>query len=177
MKIAGVQALQIFAGPRARAHLRERGLAAADVRVIPAAAGGPKGLVLNPLDRFIFSHWLAAAPQSVHLILASISAWRMASACLPEADAALAQLVDDYIAQDYAHAPGKAPTRGDVSATFGDKLQQRLGGRSAEVLGHPRFRLHVLTSRGRICCAAKAACARPANSLASGGRRKPVPCR
>lgn len=36
--------LQVFAGPRARAALRERGLVAADVRVIPAAAGGPKDL-------------------------------------------------------------------------------------------------------------------------------------
>ena len=56
-------ALQVHAGPRAQAMLRERGLSVADVRVIPAAAGGPKGLVLNPLDRFIFGHWLAAAPR------------------------------------------------------------------------------------------------------------------
>ena len=33
----------------------------------------------------------------------------MAAACLPDVDAALAQLADDYIAQDYPHAPGKAP--------------------------------------------------------------------
>ncbi len=142
-------ALRVLAGPRARAQLRERGLAARDVRVVPAAAGGPKGLVLNPPDRFIFGHWLADAPQSVHLIGASIGAWRMASACLPDADAAFAQLASDYIQQDYPHAPGKAPSKRDVTAMFGDKLQERFGGRGAEVLGHPRFRLHVLTSRGR----------------------------
>ena len=45
------RALPGFAGPRALVHLRERGLKPADVRVIPAAAGGPKGLILNPLDR------------------------------------------------------------------------------------------------------------------------------
>ena len=55
------RALQVFAGPRALLHLRERGLRPADVRVIPAAAGGPKGLVLNPLDRFLFGHWLAGS--------------------------------------------------------------------------------------------------------------------
>jgi hypothetical protein len=142
-------ALQVFAGPRARAQLRERGLSAADVRVIPAAAGGPKGLVLNPLDRFLFGHWLARAAQSVHLLGASIGAWRMASACLPDPDAAFAQLAADYIAQDYPHAPGKAPTSRDVSAMFGNKLEERFGGRSGEVLGQSRFRLHVLTSRGR----------------------------
>ena len=42
----------------------------------------------------------------------------MAAACLPDVDAALAQLADDYIAQDYPHAPGKAPTPRDVSTVF-----------------------------------------------------------
>ncbi|HEY6134279.1 MAG TPA: phospholipase [Rubrivivax sp.] len=142
-------ALQVYAGPRARAQLRERGLAVGDVRVVPAAAGGPKGLVLNPLDRFVFGHWLARCTHTIHLLGASIGAWRMASACLPDPDAALAQLAVDYIAQDYAHAPGKAPTSRDVSAMFGAKLEQRFGGRSGEVLAQARYRLHVLTSRGR----------------------------
>ncbi|HPT57387.1 MAG TPA: phospholipase, partial [Casimicrobium sp.] len=53
-----MKALQIFAGPRALARVRERGLTPSDVRVIPAAAGGPKGLTLLPLDRFLFGEWL-----------------------------------------------------------------------------------------------------------------------
>jgi hypothetical protein len=144
-----MKALQLHAGPRARVQLRERGLQPADVRVIPAAAGGPKGLVLNPLDRFIFGHWLTAAPQTVHLIGASIGAWRMASACLSDTDAAFAQLADDYIAQDYPREPGKAPKSCDVSRIFGATLDARFSARAAEVLSHPRYRLHVVTSRGR----------------------------
>lgn len=144
-----MKSLEVFAGPRARARLREVGLRAADVRVVPAAAGGPKGLVLNPLDRFVFGHWLAGASQVVHLAGASIGAWRMACASLPEADAALARLADDYIHQRYEHAPGRAPTPRHVSAVFGAKLAERFGGREAQVLGSPRYRLHVFTSRGR----------------------------
>lgn len=144
-----VRALQVYAGPRARAHLLERGLAPADVRVMPAAAGGPKGLVLNPLDRFLFGHWLQGSAQTLHLLGASIGAWRMACACLPDADAALAELAEDYITQQYAHEPGKAPTPRTVSRAFGDKLQQRLGSKAADVLSHPQRRLHVFTSRGR----------------------------
>ena len=144
-----MRALQIYAGPAARARLRERGLAPADVRVVPAAAGGPKGLVLNPLDRFLFGHWLADAPQVVHLLGASIGAWRMACACLPDPDAALAQLAEDYIGQRYEHAPGKAPAARHVSEVFRARLVERFGGREAEVLGQPRYRLHVFTSRGR----------------------------
>lgn len=142
-------ALQVFAGPRARAHLRERGLGPADVRVIPAAAGGPKGLVLNPLDRHLFGHWLRDAGPTVHLLGASIGAWRMAVACLPDPDAGFAELAEDYIGQDYPHAPGKAPRARDVTRIFGARLDQRLGARANEVLGHPRRRLHVITSRGR----------------------------
>ena len=86
-------ALQIFAGPRARQHLRQRGLQPTDVRVVPAAAGGPKGLVLMPLDRFLFGQWLPQGGHCVHLLGASIGAWRMAAACQTDADAALAQPV------------------------------------------------------------------------------------
>ena len=142
-------ALEIFAGPRARAHLREYGLRAQDVRVVPAAAGGPKGLVLNALDRFLFGHWLAGATQTVHLLGASIGAWRMAAACLGDADAALAQLAEDYVTQTYPHAPGRLPGARVVSTLFGAKLDERLGRRAAEVLAHPRYRLHVFTSKGR----------------------------
>jgi len=145
-----MKALQIHAGPRALAHLRTHGLRPHDVRVVPAAAGGPKGLILNPLDRFIFGHWLPQSAQTVHLLGASIGAWRMASACLPDADAALAKLADDYITQRYEHAPGKAPTARHVSEIFGRRLDERLGAHTAsQVLSSPRYRLHVFTSRGR----------------------------
>ena len=87
-----MQALQVHAGPVAQSHLREHGLAPGDVRAMPAAAGGPKGLALLPLDGFLFGDWLAGVKHTVHLIGASIGAWRMAAACLPDAQAALAQL-------------------------------------------------------------------------------------
>ena len=69
-------ALQVFAGPVAKARLAERGLRAEDVGLMPAAAGGPKGLILNGLDRFVFGDWLPQSRQTVHLVGASIGAWR-----------------------------------------------------------------------------------------------------
>jgi hypothetical protein len=144
-----MKALQVHAGATALKQLRERGLQPADVRIVPAAAGGPKGLILNGLDRFIFGDWLVASAQSVHLLGASIGAWRMATACLPDPAAQLAQMAVDYIHQDYEHAPGKPPTPSHVSQVFGAKLHERFAGHEAEVLGHARYRLHVFTSRGR----------------------------
>jgi hypothetical protein len=144
-----MKALQIHAGATALKHLRERGLSPADVRIIPAAAGGPKGLILNGLDRFIFGDWLRDGAQAVHLLGASIGAWRMATACLPDPSAQLAQMAVDYIHQDYEHAPGKPPTPSHVSEVFGNQLKQRFERRDGEVLGHARYHLHVFTSRGR----------------------------
>ena len=144
-----MKALNIHAGPRALKALREHGLRPLDVRAVPAAAGGPKGLVLNPLDRFIFGEWLAGGSHTVHLLGASIGAWRMATACMDQPAAALAQMADDYIHQTYEHRPGRLPTAHHVSDVFGSKLQQRFGGQEDRVLNHPRFRLHLFTSRGR----------------------------
>ncbi|MBC7957022.1 MAG: phospholipase [Cytophagales bacterium] len=144
-----VKALQVHAGPRALKRLREQGLQAQDVRAIPAAAGGPKGLVLNPLDQFIFGDWLAAAARPVHLIGASIGAWRMATACLPQPAQAFARMADDYIRQEYEHKSGKPPTPTHVSQVFNARLTEHFVGHEDEVLNHPRFRLHVFTSRGR----------------------------
>ncbi len=145
-----MQALRIYAGSKALAHLKTHGLAAPHVRTIPAAAGGPKGLILGPLDRFIFGQWLAQSSQSVDLVGASIGAWRMATACLNDSVKAFERLENDYIHQDYALEPGKKfPTPDRISADFGASLQVFYGGRVNEVLSHPRYKLHIVTSRGR----------------------------
>ena len=142
-------ALTIHAGPRALAALRAHGLRPEHVRAIPAAAGGPKGLVLNALDQYLFGQWLGRAVAPIHLLGASIGAWRMAAACLNEPAKALAQMAHDYLHQDYEHAPGKPPTPRHVSDVFGANLVARFGDRTHELLNNPRYRLHVFTSRGR----------------------------
>jgi len=145
-------ALQVFAGPAARTRLAERGLRAEDVGLMPAAAGGPKGLILNGLDRFIFGDWLPQSHQTVHLIGASIGAWRMATAALAHRDVATAfdTMAEAYVTQEYDVLPGeKRPRPEGVSKRFGEILGEIFQGRESEVLAHPRLRLHVVTSRGR----------------------------
>ena len=145
-----MKALRIYAGPKARQHLEKNGLQPQDIGVVPGAAGGPKGLILGALDRFIFGDWLLQSHQSVHLVGASIGAWRMATACLDNPVAAFSRLEHDYIHQHYALEPGqKRPTADFVSEKFGKSLADFYGGRVREVLNHPRYRLHIITSRGR----------------------------
>jgi hypothetical protein len=148
--VQGMQALQIYAGPRALQHIRERGLRASDIRAMAGAAGGPKGLVLNHLDRHVFGTWLPTARQTVHLIGASIGGWRMAAGTLPDAAAAFQRLVHDYIQEPYEPEPGRRmPSAELVSRRFAAELDAFFDGHIDHVVGHPRYRLHIVTSRGR----------------------------
>ncbi len=140
------EVLSIRAGSAALARLRSHGLDPAEVALIPAAAGGPKGLVLTPLDQVIFGEWLARAPRRRWLIGASIGAWRMAAACLPRPVEALKRLARLYSeAQNYR----KNPSPAEISATCADIIEQLLDGEASALLDNREYRLAVLTVRGR----------------------------
>lgn len=145
-----MKALRIYAGPAARRHIEVQGLRPQDVRTIPGAAGGPKGLILGPIDRFVFGEWLTQSSQPVHLVGASIGAWRLATACLGDPVAAFERFEHDYVRQQFEVPPGqKRLSPHQLSERFAESLQAFYGGRIGEVLAHPRYRLHVVTSRGR----------------------------
>jgi hypothetical protein len=145
-----MKALCIHAGPQALAHIQAQGLQPHDISVIPGAAGGPKGLILGPIDRYLFDQWLPRSNQAIDLVGASIGAWRMATACLPDPRAELLALEEAYVHQDYKLAPGQnRPTPQQVSDDFAANLHRFYNGRIHKVLQHPRYRLHVMTSRGR----------------------------
>jgi hypothetical protein len=143
-----MHALNIFAGASALKRIQKNGLSPEHVGVMPGAAGGPKGLILGAIDRFMFGHWLPQSQQRIDLIGASIGAWRMSSACLTDPVAALKRLEHDYIHQNYEHEGGKWPTAAQISRGFRAGLNATYGGRMGEILQHPRYALHVVTSRG-----------------------------
>jgi len=139
--------LTLLAGPAAREILRERGLRAEDVDVVPGASGGPKWLVLEGLDRFVFGELLRGPrDRPLHLVGSSIGSWRMA--CLAQNDpaAAVARLREGYIEQRYATRPSLA----EVSAVSRHILDGMLGETGEEeILSHPWARLHVITAECR----------------------------
>ena len=107
-------------------------------------------MVLGPLDRFIFGEWLPQSTQPIDLVGASIGAWRMATACLNQAVAGFERLEHDYIQQRYEPPPGqKRLSPQQVSEAFRQSLQAFYEGHMTEVLNHPRYRLHLMTSHGR----------------------------
>jgi hypothetical protein len=140
-----MNALEFRAGPNAIAHIRAHGLRPKDVSVIPAAAGGPKGLILQALDQWLFGHWLPAAERHRSLIGASIGAWRMAAACQADPVAAFQRLGDFYCEQRYPHNPSPEM----VTAMCRQLLIELVGGHESEILANPQFHLHLLAVRGR----------------------------
>ena len=140
-----MNALSFHAGPRALAHIRQHGLRACDVAVVPAAAGGPKGLIFQALDQWLFGSWLAEAPRERALIGSSIGAWRMAAACHADPVAAFSRLGQLYCGQRYASAK---PTPQEIDDVCQQLLSDFVGGYEQEVVNHPHYRLHLLTVRG-----------------------------
>jgi hypothetical protein len=137
--------LRLLAGPKALAHIRENGLSAADIACIPAAAGGPKGLILAPLDQLLFGHWLPAQPRQRELIGASIGAWRMACGAASDPVQAFADLTRCYIEEQ--RYVGK-PAASEVSRVARLLLDGVVSQRRDAILSHPHHRLHVLANVG-----------------------------
>ena len=140
-----MHSLSIHAGPLALQRIRDHGLRAQDVAIIPAAAGGPKGLIFQSLDQWLFGHWLPGAPRERTLIGSSIGAWRMAAACHADPVEAFARMARVYCDQRYR----LKPTPQEISDACLNVLDQFIGGHEQEIVSHPLYRLQVLTVRGR----------------------------
>jgi hypothetical protein len=138
-------ALTIRAGRRAMAHIRDNGLAASEVSLVPGAAGGAKALALSGLDRFIFGHWLPSAPRVRILIGSSIGSWRFACAAQRDPVAALARFADAYIEQRYTARPSLEEIT-DKSYALLDTL---IAGEAEYITSHPHYRLCILTARSK----------------------------
>ncbi|MGZ8412365.1 MAG: patatin-like phospholipase family protein [Gemmatirosa sp.] len=141
-------ALTLRAGPAALALVRERGLRAEDIDVVPGASGGAKWLALAGLDRYLFGEFLQQPrTRPLHLIGSSIGSWRMA--CLAQRDpvAALARGHHAYI---YEQRYSARPSTREVTEVLTRALDLLLGETGVdEILAHPWARLHVITAEGR----------------------------
>lgn len=136
--------ITIRVGLRARQRIQREGFQAADVAIVPAAAGGPKGLILHGLDVWMFGEFFRQASRPRRLIGASIGAWRMAAGAFADPVAAHKRLAHLYANQRY---PAKVDAA-YVSRTCRALLEELLDGRGAETLANPDMRLSVITVRG-----------------------------
>jgi hypothetical protein len=141
-----MSALSFHAGPLALAQIRAHGLRARDIAIVPAAAGGPKGLIFQALDQWLFGDWLPAAPRQRTLIGSSIGAWRMAAACQRDPVAAFARLGELYANQRYTST---TPTPQEIDDVCQQLMRDFVGGHEDDILSHPHHRLQLLAVRGK----------------------------
>lgn len=143
-----MRALTLRAGPDALRLIRERGLRAQDIDIVPGASGGAKWLVLAGLDRFLFGAFLAEPRERpLHLIGSSIGSWRMA--CLAQRDP-VAALDRGHHAYIYEQHYSRRPSTREVTDVLTRALDLLLGEHGVEeILSHPWARLHVITAEGR----------------------------
>jgi hypothetical protein len=91
--------------------------------------------------------------RQLHLVGASIGAWRMATALMPGPAKAFERLAQGYINQHTEPvpgvSPGKRPSARYLSDAFAQTLQDFFGTSLPTLLAHPRWHLHVVTSRGK----------------------------
>jgi len=138
--------ISFYAGPKALSSIRDKGLAQDDVNVMAGAAGGPKWLVLNHLDRVIFSSWLKDRETPLYFLGSSIGSWRFAAASQKRPVEAIEKFQEAYIYQSYR----SRPTPEKVSRES-RKIMDRFIDDTAihEILSHPVFRLNFMVVRCR----------------------------
>ncbi|MFP3999931.1 MAG: patatin-like phospholipase family protein [Desulfobacterales bacterium] len=136
--------LSFLAGKKAFSRIMDSGLAAGDIKVIAGAAGGPKWLILNSMDRTIFCEWLKNREKPLFLIGSSIGSWRFAAAACKDPEAAIDRFESAYINQTYRKNP---PPR-DIDLELESVLDSLMGPDGKDqILGHPCFRLNIMTVR------------------------------
>ncbi|MBU1170715.1 MAG: patatin-like phospholipase family protein [Proteobacteria bacterium] len=136
--------LLFYAGEKALAQIREKGLTPDMIKVIAGAAGGPKWIVLYGLDQFIFSSWMVKRSDPLYLIGSSIGAFRFAAAMGNTPEESIDKLLDAYIHQAYADKPSPL----EITEKSRDIIHHYLGDSGVEqVLSHPFMRLNFLTDR------------------------------
>lgn len=132
------------AGPRALAHIREKGLAPGDVRMILGASGAAKWLGIKGLDAAIFGEFLANVEKPVTLWGTSIGAWKLAAACRKDPLRAFDALADNYTHQYYKKGDGRREVDLEAQRIVNAVLPEEA---VDEILSSQRFRLNFSTVR------------------------------
>jgi len=134
------------AGKKALSIIKEEGLQPDRIKVITGAAGGPKWLVLNHLDRAIFSQWLTLRNEPLSLIGSSIGAWRFAAVATKHPIEAIEKFQAAYIHQSYR----SKPTHEEVSRASAVVLDAYIDDKDiSDILHHPYLRLNIITARSK----------------------------
>ena len=138
--------LTFFAGKKALARIREKGLRQKDVKVVAGAAGGPKWLVLSHFDRLLFSSWFKGRKEPLFLIGSSIGSWRFAAVSQNNPRKDIEKIKTAYINQRYSSKPSPE----DVTRESKKILDYFIDDNGiGQILTHPYLRLNLMAVRSK----------------------------
>lgn len=137
--------LCIRAGHLAKQLILNEGLQARHVDIIPGAAGGPKGLGLQGLDRAIFGEFLPQYAMRRALIGSSIGSWRFASILAWGAQEGTERLAHYYTHMNFK----KGMNFQQISHICNDMLDGLILGKEQLVTQHPEYHLMIMAVKSR----------------------------
>ena len=138
--------LLVLAGKKAYPLLMDSGLSPESVSVVAGAAGGPKWLALNGLDRAIFFNWMKGHKQTIRFIGSSIGVWRFSAIAQKNPESAYDIFQDAYIHQSYSQNPDAEEITGEAKRIMDLYLTDD---KARGILANPTKRLNILTTRTR----------------------------
>lgn len=134
------------AGSAAYDTIKTHGFSEALIGTLVGASGGAKWLVLSQLDRVLLERVVPKVEGPLHLLGSSIGAWRFACYAQNDPLAAIGRFEAAYLEQTYSSKPDAQ----EITRKSREILGRILGDTgTAEILNHPRLRMHVMTVRSR----------------------------
>lgn len=138
--------LQILAGKKALAEIKEHGLRPERIKLMIGASGGPKWLMLSRLDQYLSEHFLPKITQPIDLLGSSIGSWRMACYAQQDPKAIFKEFEDFYTNQRY----GENLDAKEISIYVDKILTQLFTPKRAQyVVSNPLRKLHIVAVRNR----------------------------
>lgn len=138
--------IEILAGKKALAEIKEHGLRPERINLMVGASGGPKWLMLSRLDQYLCEHFLPKAKQPISLIGSSIGSWRMACYAQKDPLSAFKEFEELYTNQRY---DGDLAIE-KITNYVNHVLDSLFGGqRAIDVVENPNRKLHVVAVRNR----------------------------
>jgi hypothetical protein len=136
--------LTVQAGPTAMKMLRRGSLKPERIQAMAGAAGGPKWLVLNAMDRFLFVTWLRDRTTPLPVLGSSIGAWRFAAVSREDPLAGIDAFEHAYLNIEIDAKPSPL----SISEASYKVLYEYVDAQGVrELLNHRYLRLNVITTR------------------------------
>ncbi|MCX7678779.1 MAG: patatin-like phospholipase family protein [Spirochaetes bacterium] len=137
--------LSIRAGAKAIEIIRDEGLNPDRVKMIAAASGGPKWLVLVGIDKML-PLLFKNRKKELFFIGSSIGSWRMAALAQKNPIEAVEEFKNAYIHQRYT----RKPTSHEITREFYRVMNEYLSDDAIRyILRHPFMRAHILAVRSK----------------------------